>query len=227
MEFRWTLLILWYNSRMDSLVSPEVRARLDARGIPLRHIYNAFQRDNLFEVNALLSPNRNNRGRLHAAVWDVDDFLGNTNGLMIASDAGALGVVSNLVTKRNANVNMVDREVGNTALILASGNGHLEVVKLLVKKGQAEVNIRNVDGATALMFASAEGHLDVVKFLVENGAATGHKTSEGYTALDLAKDENHNDIIEYLSNIENAAEGGYRRKTRKLRKRNRKQTKRR
>ena len=213
---------------MSSLVTADIRARLEARGITLRHIHVAFQRDNLFEVNALLSPNRNNRGRLHEAVWGVDDFLGNTNGLMIASDAGALGVVSNLVTKRNADVNMVDREIGNTALILASGNGHLEVVKLLVNKGQADVNIRNLDGATALMFASAEGHLEVVKFLVEKGAETDLKTTQGYTALDLATGENHNDIIEYLTRIKNAAEGGYRRKTRKLRKRTkRKQTRRR
>jgi ankyrin repeat protein len=183
------------------------------------NIYHALISDKVEVVEFLLT-------QMNPPVWEINNYIENETGLMIASGAGALNVVKYLV-EHGANVNMKDKDVDvkNTALMLACGEGHLEVVKYLVEHG-AKVNMKNNNNGTALMFASQEGNLEVVRFLVGRGANTNDKTKEGETALDMAREGGYDDIVEFLTIEKNNAKGGYRKKTCKRRNCRRKQTRR-
>jgi len=66
-------------------------------------------------------------------------------------------------------VNAVEKEDGNTGLMIAAREGHLEIVKHLMKEyPDIDVNINNKFGYNALMFAAQNGHLDIISLLLEN-----------------------------------------------------------
>lgn len=187
-------------------------------------IYDAIQKHQVGKIRSLLSEN--------PPVWRVNDYLGNKTALINATEARAVNIVECLID-HGADVNMKEKGIKNTALMLASADGYLEIVKLLVNQGKAKLNLRNIDGGTALICASEAGHLDIVRFLVDSGADITAQIESGETALDFAQGNNHQEIVEYLTTkIEesnkpkSSARGGYRKKTCKRRNCRRKQTRR-
>jgi ankyrin repeat protein len=103
--------------------------------------------------------------------------------------------------ERGADVEAMEAEFGDTALMLACSAGQSETVRLLVERGGANVNAaRTTDGPTALMSASQKGNLEIVRFLVERGGATVNaaRTTDGTTALMWASMKGHPEIVRFL-----------------------------
>jgi ankyrin repeat protein len=68
-----------------------------------------------------------------------------------------------------ANLNLIERGTGSTALILAARAGHLRVVEALVQ-GRADLAITDSTGRTALAVADSENRRQVAEYLRRNNA---------------------------------------------------------
>ena len=77
----------------------------------------------------------------------------NTSELCGACRTGDIEVVEEILNTRVININVVDTDVGDTALILAVRNGHLNVVKRLLQHPDVDVNAPGTRGLTPLMWA--------------------------------------------------------------------------
>ncbi len=102
-------------------------------------------------------------------------------------------------------INLLDYEYGQTALMISSRAGNLDIVKYLVEQG-ADLNIlaESEWGWTALIEASFGGHIEVVKILVESGADINiQDVDSASTALMIASRLGNLDIVQYL--VENGA----------------------
>jgi ankyrin repeat protein len=73
-----------------------------------------------------------------------------------------------MLMQRGADVHVICRPEGWTALHIACREGHRLVVRLLLDKGW-EVNARDADGATPLQLAKGAGHAAIVEILRNAG----------------------------------------------------------
>lgn len=96
-----------------------------------------------------------------------------------------------------ANINSVENNNGNTALIWACFDGLLDTAKFLVENG-ADVNSTSFRGKRALQAAAMNGHFSVVKFLIKNGADIHHTCKCCGGALDSAIGAMKFEIAEFL-----------------------------
>ena len=87
-----------------------------------------------------------------------------------------MGAASN-----GADVNMFDAS-GNTALIVAAQKGHLNITEALIEAG-ADVNLASTSGDTALIVAARNEHLNITKFLLDAGADVNKICARNETAL--------------------------------------------
>ncbi|OLL31383.1 hypothetical protein BTH42_12220 [Burkholderia sp. SRS-W-2-2016] len=115
------------------------------------------------------------------------------NALMMASLAGDLNIVNQLIAK-DAEVN----KKGWAPLHYAAANGHDDIVKVLLDHS-AYVDAGSPNGTTPLMMAARGGHISTVKLLLDNGADLNVKNQIGMTALDFAKTYKEPDVVEGLT----------------------------
>lgn len=87
--------------------------------------------------------------------------------LMTCARTGAAAAVEALLA-RGADVNAVEPNLNQSALMWATSEGHLDVVRLLLRRG-ADVRAATRHGFTALHFAAREGHLAIAQELVAAG----------------------------------------------------------
>jgi len=66
-----------------------------------------------------------------------------------------------------AEVNVVEKEDGNSGLMIASRVAHRDVVNYLLDNPEVDVNLSNKFGYTALMLAAQNGNLDILDMLLE------------------------------------------------------------
>ncbi|MBE9117549.1 ankyrin repeat domain-containing protein [Lusitaniella coriacea LEGE 07157] len=74
-------------------------------------------------------------------------------------------LIKNLINK-GANVNAVNRETGETSLMLAAYTGNLQLVKILLEAGALANAVNRETGETALVFAAQRGHKDIFEYLL-------------------------------------------------------------
>jgi hypothetical protein len=91
-------------------------------------------------------------------------------------------------------VNVVDKEVGITALMQAVSNSNHEMVKLLLAAG-ADANARGESGQTALMMLNHETTTETIWTLISAGAKVNRRDSNGMTPLMAAAGVNNEPAI--------------------------------
>lgn len=102
-----------------------------------------------------------------------------------------------LLLKRGAAVDSMEKKNGQSSLVLCASRGDLEIMELLIQHG-ADVNLQDRYGLTALHWAARSGHTDIVELLLEKGAYPNPREDYGFTPLHEAAENNHPDIIELL-----------------------------
>ena len=141
--------------------------------------------------------------RADAQLWTAHARHRGPRGRTALMHAAWLGNAPRVIflLERSADVEAVDAEEGDTALMIACQVGHCAAARLLVERGGANVNAaRTTDGMTALMWASGKGLFETVRFLVERGGAHVNAAcaSDGYTALMFASQVGHTETVRFL-----------------------------
>ena len=123
--------------------------------------------------------------------------------LVIACEAGHLGVAEALIAAGAGQSVEKDRGVWIQALMGAIQRGHQEMVSLLIRAG-VDVDAPDWRGDFPLIFAAGNGLAGVVRVLIEEGGADVTKvgtsgSARGRTALQVAAlGDNYDEIVELL-----------------------------
>ncbi len=133
--------------------------------------------------------------------------------LMAAARTGRVDAVR-LLLARGADVNGVDGNQEQTALMWAAAEGHTEVVSALLEAG-AKPNVKAkltaiaqrshadhpTGGFTALMWASRNGHDETVRTLVKAGANLNEKNGDNASATMIAIANDRLDMANLLLDL--------------------------
>ena len=117
--------------------------------------------------------------------------------LFLAVENGHCDVVTAILSKKGARLNVKETTFGMTALHVAASKGNKEIVELLLTRG-ADIEAREDTGRTALHTAAFRGYMEIVKFLLEKGAKINAQTNDGKTPLDWAIINTKIDIAEAI-----------------------------
>jgi hypothetical protein len=105
--------------------------------------------------------------------------------------------IFNLLIEKNADVNLIAKDRGNSALMDACVIGLKDYVAILLDRG-AETEIKSKNGQTALMMAVGDNHLEIVKLLVKKKADPNVADALGMSAMKYAKLFNKEEILAVL-----------------------------
>jgi ankyrin repeat protein len=114
----------------------------------------------------------------------TNEGWGRVSALDVAAMNGHVDVIE-LLLKRGANVNIVDKD-GYTPLMTAALHFKNDAIKVLVA---SSADVRRADGMwgnTPLHVAAENGDLDIVKLLLERGARINAQNFARVTPLDMA-----------------------------------------
>ncbi len=123
-------------------------------------------------------------------------MVGPSDALVSAAFKDDLQAVRELIAA-GVDVNVVDGEVNETALMEAVSHGNREMVQALLGAG-ADVNARNSYGRTALMSLSDKTTPEMVWDLISAGAKVNRKASDGNTALMMAAAVDNVSVLQSL-----------------------------
>lgn len=96
-----------------------------------------------------------------------------------------------------ADMEIHEKENGNTALMAAISLGYTEITDYLIAKG-ADIHAVNTNGDNIIHFGAIHGNLAVVKYACEHGCDINQKNKVGNCAILFAAGNNYQDIVEYL-----------------------------
>ncbi|MBK5912127.1 hypothetical protein CCR85_11575 [Rhodothalassium salexigens] len=116
--------------------------------------------------------------------------------LVMAADNGSLKMTEFLL-ENGANVNIKDRQSGETALMHFTRRGHLAGVETMLKAG-ADPDVTDRNGETALMKAARLRRFRVVEALLDAGADVDKTDYTGRTALAYAEENRARNISRAL-----------------------------
>ncbi|MBV9924171.1 MAG: ankyrin repeat domain-containing protein [Acidobacteria bacterium] len=108
-----------------------------------------------------------------------------------------LEAVKRLLLFEEADVNVLDKHYGTTALAHAYMNGNREMMRELLWRG-ARVNARLSYGQTALMRLREGTPVEAVRDLLDAGAKVNLRDENGDTALLAAAEQGRADVVELL-----------------------------
>ncbi len=100
-------------------------------------------------------------------------------------------------------INLEEKELCGTILVLAASKGYTKIVQTLILKG-IDVNYRNKEDKSALDSAAWTRKTDTVKFLLEKKAQINATSKNNETALHIAAKAGNLEIVELL--VKNGAE---------------------
>ncbi len=132
------------------------------------------------------------RAGMDVNVTDLDG----TPLLNIASREDNLAAVKWLCSC-GANLNLVSKDRGYTAIMDSVWRGNAEIVKFLIKKG-SPLNTISKEGQTMLILAVGADRTEIVKMLSEGGADPDIKDGMGMSAYDYAKLFKKSEILSIL-----------------------------
>jgi ankyrin repeat protein len=133
----------------------------------------------------------------NAPVSGLVALVGPSEPLVKAAMANDLETVRHLLLFEGADVNVLDKNLGVTALAQAYANGNREMIRELLWRG-ARVNERLSYKATALMHMNADTTVEVVRDLLDAGARVNLQDEEGNTALMVAVEFDRTEVVEVL-----------------------------
>jgi len=100
-----------------------------------------------------------------------------------------------------ADVNVIEKNDGNTGLMIAARDAHANVVNYLLDNPEVDVNLGNKFGYTALMLAAQNGNLEIVDMLLEiDNVDLDVVNKAGRKAEDCARKKNKAVIQERIGN---------------------------
>ena len=117
--------------------------------------------------------------------------------LVRAAMENDLETVKRLLLFEGADVNVLDKNLGTSALSHAFMNGNREMMRELLWHG-ARVNARLAYKQTALMRLRAETPVEAVRDLLDAGAKVNPRDDDGNTALIVAAGRDRADVVELL-----------------------------
>ena len=117
--------------------------------------------------------------------------------LVQAAMSNDLEAVKRLLLFEGADVNVIDRSYGTTALAHAFMNGNREMMRELLWRG-ARVNLRLAYRQTALMRLGDETTAEAVRDLLDAGAKVNLRDDDGDTALMFAAEQGRADVVQLL-----------------------------
>ncbi|HWW77136.1 MAG TPA: ankyrin repeat domain-containing protein [Pyrinomonadaceae bacterium] len=117
--------------------------------------------------------------------------------LVKAAKENDLEAVRRLLLFGGADVNVLDKQVGVTALAQAFENNNRELVQELLWRG-ARANERLSYRQTALMRMNDSTSADIVRELLDAGAKVNMRDEEGNTALMFAAEYGRQEVVELL-----------------------------
>jgi hypothetical protein len=117
--------------------------------------------------------------------------------LVKAAKENDLEAVKRLLLFGGADVNVLDKGVGVTALAQAFENNNREIVRELLWRG-ARANDRLSYKQTALMRMTGDTSADVVRELLDAGAKVNRRDEDGNTALMFAATYGRQEVVELL-----------------------------
>lgn len=83
------------------------------------------------------------------------------------------------------------------ALYAAALAGFTDIMELLLESG-ANTEIKHFDGKTVLAWVASQGDLDMANLLIKYGAQLSAKDTKGKTPVDLALEKGHLDLVAFL-----------------------------
>lgn len=101
------------------------------------------------------------------------------------------------LVEEGADMEIHEKENGNTALMAAIELRYVEITDYLIQKG-ADINAVNNNGDTVIHFATIRGNLAIVKYAYEHGGDIDQKNKVGNCAIIFAVVNNYQNIVEYL-----------------------------
>ena len=118
--------------------------------------------------------------------------------LWMAAEHNLLRILEKAISE-GADINISDKFLKFTPLIVAANEGHAEIVRLLLEQSGINVNASNKSGSTAFHSASQSGHADIVSILLDQPGIDVIASDDGnQTALHLASGCGHADIVRLL-----------------------------
>ena len=104
------------------------------------------------------------------------------------------------IQKNAFNINIQDKENGNTALHYACQKNNKKIIQYLLDSN-SDPNIKNNNMQTPLHIAAKEGYIDICKVLIDNGALLNIYDSNKKTPIHYACENNFSELIKYFYDI--------------------------
>ena len=102
--------------------------------------------------------------------------------------------------KNAYNLNIQDKENGNTALHYACLKNNNKIIQYLLEFN-SDPNIKNNDRQTPLHIAAKEGYIEICKILIDKGALLNIYDSNKKTPIHYACENNYSELIKYFYDI--------------------------
>ena len=107
---------------------------------------------------------------------------------------------ANLLIEKKINLDLTDKEEGETALIKSIKYKYYDFAKKLIKK-KVNLNTEDKDGWTAIFWTVENNEYSLLNLLVDNGADINHKNIDGWTPLFLAVNNNNIEMTKNLLSL--------------------------
>ena len=102
--------------------------------------------------------------------------------------------------KNAYNLNIQDKENGNTALHYACQKNNNKIIQYLLEFN-SDPNIKNNNRQTSLHIAAKEGYVNICKILTDNGALLNIYDSNKKTPIHYACENNYSELINYFYDV--------------------------
>jgi ankyrin repeat protein len=103
-----------------------------------------------------------------------------------------------MLLDKGAEAVIVDKETGDTCLLLASREGCAEAVVLLLQRDNSTVGVKNKQGQHALGCATSNNHINIVRLLLDHGVDVNTPENDGCTPLMDAVREGYRAMVGLL-----------------------------
>ncbi|MCX5924732.1 MAG: ankyrin repeat and MYND domain-containing protein [Candidatus Dependentiae bacterium] len=159
-----------------------------------RTFFEAVENNNIKLIKSMLreKPMLAFMGYTNETEQDPTKKLNYSTALILAAEHQTADTLTALlnIPSIDANINL-QKESGETALMMAAGSGNKNKVTLLLEKN-ADSEIKNIQGATALMIAIIQNHKEIFDILLPLCKDIHAKTRNGQTILSIAKQHSKN-----------------------------------